>query len=188
MDFVPKVFEIGFNKCGTRSFCQFLNNHRMRAAHWEEGALAQSLLRAIHSGTKPFEEFRDFQVFSDIMLANERTWVEGRVFFRELDEWFPGSIFVAIKRDRESWITSRKNHANGKLLRNYCKFFEVDESVALNDWRVAWDSHWRQLDEYFRGGYTSSSFVVIDLDRPESSGLSEVIGVELDWGKFPRIR
>ena len=36
----PKIFQIGFNKCGTRSITQLFHDSNVRSIHWDEGRLA----------------------------------------------------------------------------------------------------------------------------------------------------
>jgi len=40
-----KIFQIGFNKCGTTSIHQFLLNNGIRSVHWEGGKIADEIIK-----------------------------------------------------------------------------------------------------------------------------------------------
>mgnify|MGYP000347795657 CR=1 FL=1 len=96
----PKVFCIGFQKTGTTSLHAALETLGYRtAAVAGRGWSADRL--AAEGASLCVETARDFDAVQDM------PWP---LFFRELDEAFPGSKFVLTVRDPEKWFASIEGH------------------------------------------------------------------------------
>ncbi|MDZ7628842.1 MAG: sulfotransferase [Parvularculaceae bacterium] len=96
----PKVFCIGFQKTGTTSLYAALEQLGYKTAavvgrDWRAERLAAEGAGAC------IDTARDFDA------AQDMPWP---IFFRELDEAFPGSKFILTVRDPESWFASIEGH------------------------------------------------------------------------------
>jgi len=118
----PKIFFIGFHKCGTTSFHAFMDSHGYDCVHDTWTACQQLGLgknswsydggRFSGDGRRQdvadvierhhLSQFKSFirahQVFSD------NPWP---ILFRLVDRSFPGSKFVFATRDTDAWIQSQ---------------------------------------------------------------------------------
>lgn len=97
-----KVFCIGFHKTGTTSLGVVLRRlcYRVQGAYKTRdrdfvAKLAHGDLEELFSVAERADAFRD------------SPWP---IFYRELDERFPGSRFILTLRDPDSWIKSAVNH------------------------------------------------------------------------------
>ena len=67
-----KIFQIGFNRCGTNSIFQFFGSHcldRLRCLHWEQGDLALTMLLNMKEGRPPLKgKYEDFDVYTDMQV------------------------------------------------------------------------------------------------------------------------
>ena len=45
-----KIFQIGFNKCGTKTLHHYFSRNGIRSVHWDEGRLAQRMFANLASG------------------------------------------------------------------------------------------------------------------------------------------
>lgn len=88
-----KVFCIGFNKTGTTSLHQYFCASELSSLHnpqWPHWSFDAAL--------KPM--FRRWTCYSDGQQSN----------FRNLEEWFPGSLFILNTRAVRPWLRSRIKH------------------------------------------------------------------------------
>ena len=104
----PKVFCIGFQKTGTTSLADFLGSLGYEIAGYEP-------FRDLSHRTVNKTQLADraLQVIQDYDGAQDTPWY---VLYRELDEALPGSKFIHVVRDTDSWIKSVvgdfSNHSN----------------------------------------------------------------------------
>jgi len=96
--FRTRVFCIGWSKTGTTSLTQALRMLGLFSWHW-----APWVIGFDHIGSHP-SEFRidlsaveDYTAMSDLPVC---------ALYRELDQAFPGSLFILATRPLESWIAS----------------------------------------------------------------------------------
>jgi hypothetical protein len=92
-----KVFGIGLSRTGTKSLDRALSVLGYRSDHFsthllrlEDGALSLDM-----------HKVEAYDALTDITAA---------LFFRELDEAFPGSKFVLTVRDSDGWLRSCRQH------------------------------------------------------------------------------
>ena len=60
----PRLFQIGFNRCGTKSLARFFEANGLCAAHWERGTLAASIELARREGELLLTHVDRFDVFN----------------------------------------------------------------------------------------------------------------------------
>lgn len=165
-----RIFFIGFNKCGSRSFAQLCQRAGFNAYHggnFDPLSLLIPINMAL--GRKCLEGFEHYQAFSDSMNLSKS--------FRELDRDYPsGSKFVLNTRNVTNWLVSRLNHGNGVYV-EYMNFLnnrnlEWHEWVEL--WREEFLEHERQVMEYFRG--RDDVFLRYDIETDKLSKFKEFIG------------
>jgi hypothetical protein len=96
----PKVFCIGFQKTGTTSLYAALERLGYKTAAVVGRDWSADRLRGEGAGAC-IDAARDHDA------AQDMPWP---IFFRELDEAFPGSKFILTVRDPESWFASIEGH------------------------------------------------------------------------------
>jgi Sulfotransferase domain len=163
-----KVFQIGFNKCGTRTIHQFFRAQGFRGVHWDEGHLAQALFRNLSNGYDLLRGYEEFDVFTDMECVTREYALEGFKLFPFLARDYPDALYILNTRDREDWIKSRFHHGNGHYLKKWKRILDIEDDAALADvWRVDWDRHHARAQEFFAG--KPYRFVKFDIakDSPE---------------------
>lgn len=95
----PKVFGIGFHKTGTTSLGVIFNRLGYRVAGFDE------FRDFSNRKDLSFEEVekRALEIAKTIDAVKDSPWP---IFYKSLDEAFPGSKFIHITRDPEHWIKS----------------------------------------------------------------------------------
>lgn len=170
----PRIFQIGFNRCGTTTIHRFFEDNGLRSIHWARGSIAAGI-EAARIEEKPLLHYVDgYQVYCDMEFMREdhagkyiskrpfiklyenakKTRIEKPIYafeyFRELDQQYPGSRFILNTRDIERWIRSRMEFLHSDY--NFCPHGDDvhDSHLELeNCWRAHWHTHLRSVKEYF---------------------------------------
>lgn len=146
-----RIFQIGFNKCGTRSLYRFLQRSGVQAAHFNRGLLAWSIQDNIAHGRKPLHGRIDQWVaYTDIQQVTREVAIEGVRYFRQLYDYYPNSYFILNTRDKAAWIKSRLAHGAGFYARRYARALGVEtEEEVVAAWSADWDRHHAEVLEFF---------------------------------------
>ena len=170
-----RVFQIGFNRCGTSSFAYFFRKNGFKTAHWRDGTVAAAIELARREGVPLLTHTDKFDVYTDMELVeieaiSRQRWPK-KIFRRLLDrigdgealkpiyaykyyalfdEQYPNSKFILNTRDVERWIASRFRFSKQRY--RHCPhgahYHASDEELA-DCWRAEWHSHLAAVREYF---------------------------------------
>ena len=180
-----KIFQVGFNKCATRTISHFLKLNGLQVADWMRGELAISIRNAVRDGAKPLAEWPEVNVFSDMERVNAVDLIEGYRYFRELDAAYPQAKFILNTRHMESWIKSRHKHGDGAYTDAYRRFLGLaDINEVFDRWRHDWLAHHLAVLEYFSGD-RRSRLLILNIDAPDFAEMERFIGMPLDTSKWP---
>jgi hypothetical protein len=176
-----RIFCIGFNKTGTVSLYTAINNLGFQGIHgmWDNHTKVFKALKEDKNLLHYFPE--KITHFSDLDIIKDN--------FKLLDEQYPNSKFILNTRNKDSWLTSRRNHYkdylknknNGKY-HNGWRWIKESES----DWSEEWDKHHEEVKEYFK--YRPNDFLIIDI--PSGDGYDKLcpfLGKEIIGKSFPRL-
>lgn len=147
-----RIFQIGYNKCGTRSLYRFLQRSGIPSAHFQRGLLAVSVRDNLAAGKKPLAgRIDDYVAFTDMQQVTREHAIEAVHYFRELHAYYPNSYFILNTRDKEGWIRSRLNHGAGTYSRRYGRALGLgdDEEAVVERWSQDWDRHHAEVQAFF---------------------------------------
>lgn len=180
LDLKLRIFQIGFNKCATRSISHFFKRHGLETCDWAHGDLAVSIRDAVADGRKPLAEWPTVNVFSDMERINSRDPIEAYKYFRELDAAYPEAKFILNTRNTEAWIKSRHAHGDGAYTDAYRRFLGLPDVEAVFDyWRRDWLQHHLDVLDYFTDQRRARLFIW-NIDSPDFSALEQFVGLALD--------
>jgi len=179
-----KIFQIGFNKCGTKTIHHYLHANGVRSIHWDEGRLALRIFKNLANGDKLLAGYEDFDAFTDMEFLNSSgsCFLEAYKLFPYLAEQYPDAAFILNTRDPDAWIRSRLNHkdyATGQMA-----WFEVESEADLIDtWRVEWEQHHQRVIEFF--SRTSYRFFVCKIEADLPGRLNDALPeLQLDKKRY----
>ncbi|UWQ23183.1 sulfotransferase family protein [Jannaschia sp. W003] len=140
---MTKVFGIGFQKTGTTTLGRMLNRLGYRTAGYHQFRdmakktdLEWSELRA-----------RALALASEYDAAKDTPWP---LLYRELDEAFPGSKFIHVVRDRDSWIRSVVRDFGRSHNALHSVIYGVPHPEGHEDiWLARYDRHNADVEAYF---------------------------------------
>lgn len=206
----PRIFQIGFNRCGTKSLYAYFKANGLRAIHWKKGKLAYGMELARREGVPLLSYTGDYDVYTDmervdlpvelarptrpLLLRRLEAHLgeaerEGPLYafeyFRELDEQYPESRFILNLRKREDWARSRRRFRDGGYLDCPCGHRRHDDEQELFEcWYRHWDRHIAAVKEYFEG--RPEQLLVFDIDRHGVDEVNEFFSdLELDASLWP---
>jgi predicted GNAT superfamily acetyltransferase len=140
------VAVVGFQKTGTTSLQVALEylGYRVAVPSWPA-------IKAARSGD--LDTLR--AIAADHEAVQDTPWF---MFFRELDEWFPGTKFVLTVRDEDAWMRSRRVHFDDhpELAQRYApiqRFVFGDHpppSVDEGPYRARYRAHNEAVIEHFK--------------------------------------
>ena len=109
----PVVFQIGFNRCGTKFISELFRSNGYEARHWGMGGLAEDVFYAKATGQRPLKAWPKARLFSDMESVHrfDRPMLEAFREFRYLEKAFPQALFLLNERDPEEWAASRASHS-----------------------------------------------------------------------------
>ncbi len=168
---LPKIFQVGFNKCGTRTLADFFRRSGYRSAHWKGGKLADDIMSAKAEGRRPLEQWSGTVLFTDLEKVTSTDMVEAYREFAFLDESYPDAYFLLNTRRVDDWLTSRMRHWNGTYFRDYMKHYGTRDPIAvLQRWKDDWVSHIDAVRGYFAD--RPGKLIEFDLDTDDAETLA----------------
>ncbi len=154
---LPKVVQIGFNKCATRSLTELFAGSGHKAAHHKfrkpfrsSQNIAQLVLANKTAGRRMFAGFEDYDFYADMVWQSDAESYEAFKDFDLIYRDYPDTFFLLNHRDRENWINSRMKHGHGDFVTRVMAEhgFETREECA-EFWRRDWDEHLSRARSFF---------------------------------------
>lgn len=195
---LPRVVQIGFNKCGTRSFQRLFEaaghrvvQHRIRVPLRRSRNAAYVIRENLRAGRKVFAGLEDYVLYAGLIHQTETESFEAIRHFREMLRDYPDTILLLNLRDREDWIRSRLRHGRGELLRRVMRQRGVSTAGEVADlWRREWDEHVADVRSAMAG--RPEQLVEFNLDTDRVQDLIERLpgyGLRAEhWGDVGRTR
>ncbi|MDB6024285.1 MAG: hypothetical protein JWM68_508 [Verrucomicrobiales bacterium] len=161
-----KVFQIGFNRCGTLSLHTLFETNNYASIHWENGRLAQRIQENFDSRQPLLTGYEKFVFYCDMERLTSARWISIYItHFKELDRQYPGSRFILNTRNVEHWIASRLSHVD--YAKRFCQCIEGDQNELVQLWRRHWQQHHANVLKHFAG--RPNSLLVFDIDTDSIS-------------------
>lgn len=167
MEKINKIFQIGFNKCGTVSIYNFFENNGLKSIHWGMGMLAFTIKRNDEIGYPLLNGYEHYDCFTDMEDVHKNIFIH-LTHFKELDKQYPNSKFILNIRPVDKWINSRIHHPN--YLNCHKKITGLDEDGVIEHWKKQWEDHIESVKEYFKD--RPNDLLVFDIES-ESHKLVE---------------
>lgn len=175
-----KIFDIGFNKCGTRTFHHMMIKAGYSCKHWDEGRIALDIKNAFDKKKLPLTQYEGIECFSDMANEIPGSFVLGYKYFQFLVESFPNSLFILTNRNVDDWITSRMNH--GSLKKRYLKEFNLESFEDVERfWREDWANHRKNIRDYFESNKIANRLFHLNIENPDLDGLSKFLNQKITY-------
>jgi hypothetical protein len=179
-----RVFQIGFNKCGTRTLFRYLQENGFRGVHWNKGRLAKAIFRNLSNGNDLLRGYENYDVLTDMEFVTKDFALEAYKLFPLLADAHPDAVFILNTREREDWIKSRFAHRHGNYSKKWKLALKIKDDAMLADfWRRDWDNHHARVEKYFSD--KAARFVKFDIAKDSPEVLSRLFpGREMDVSAY----
>ena len=176
-----RIFQIGFNKCGTSSLYQFFVRNGIPSVHWQDGFLAARIHARMSAGQDPILDYPETTVFTDMVHLTHQILVEPYRAFDTLYRWHPDAYYVLNTRNCTDWIESRVRH--GLVPRYQSVFGLPDEAAVRRHWMREWYEHHARVLGFFAS--RPGRLLVYDLDRDQPEKLAGFLAA--NWHLDPAL-
>jgi hypothetical protein len=195
---LPRVVQIGFNKCGTRSLEQLFQGaghrvvkYKLRRPFRRSRNAGLVMRENLEAGRKIFAGMEDFTFYGDLIYQTKNDSFEPIRCFRQIMRDYPDTILLLNVRRREDWIRSRLRHGHGEFVHRVMRQRGVSSVDEIADsWRSEWDTHLAEVRAFMAD--RPAQLVEFDLDTDSVEGLVERLrDYQLraeDWGDVGRTR
>lgn len=163
-----KIFQIGFNKCGTQSLCDFFSQNGYKSVHWGDGYW-DSIFKKNQSENKLLcNGMEDIVFWTDIRFVQRQ--------FQVFAEQYPTSKFIYNIRPLDNWLDSRdrqyKKHPQAFLK---AFGFVTDNGLDKIDyWKSEWLYHKQLVEEYFIGE-KSKRLLIFDVESDNTQKIIDFL-------------
>jgi hypothetical protein len=177
-----KVFQIGFNRCGTTSLYELFKGSGYKSVHYGKGWLARkmkdNIIKKIDSTAYPethkvLDGVDQFTFYSDMESVYDFKPVFAYVFFKELYYDYPNAKFILNYRPFYDWVNSRLNFSDkykARFLKNTGILDIAPKETLSAEDRTFWDSKINEnLFDNWQHHYNSHIANVLDFfkDKPD---------------------
>ena len=172
---VKKVFQVGFNKCGTTSLADYLkrsgyhhfDHHSEREGN---GALIIDQNRILK--TPLFQGLEHYDSFTDLEYVSAKSIVEAYKYIKQIYTEYPDAKYILNIRNKDAWIKSRLNHGKGSYLEAYMNYFSMNREEVIAKWETDWDEH---IDNVM-STIPESKLLIINIENIDYDALSTFTG------------
>jgi len=172
----PKIFVIGFNRCGTTSLHMLFRKNGITALHYhgpEKSFIVPAQLSLNLSLGRPLiSGLNRWTAFSDLGMASQRLVFEGARLFRQLHAEHPDAYFILNTRPVGKWIKSRLAHMQGRYVRNFAEAMGQPESKMPQIWRKQQAAHHGEVRDYFAG---HDRFLEFDIEADDPRAVQTLL-------------
>ena len=180
-----RVFQIGFNRCGTTTLYHFFRRNGIEAIHNDNGQIARNFVRRKAADQDPFLDYPDIIFFSDMGTSFGGVVIETFREFRYIYRFYPDAYFILNVRDMQRWLLSRLNDANLLERHKAVRGFRTTEEALLR-WTVDWNTHLKDVKAFFAD--KPSQLLVFDIERDDADKIVEFLKPDfvLDGSHYAR--
>jgi len=178
-----KIFCLGLNKTGTKSLHTALEILVLKSSHFtvKEGNMKQIVAENHKKGLPLMTSIEDYDVYIDW-----NTYKTG-LLFKQLEEQYPGSLFILNTRDLNSWISSRKKHIQRNLEKHPEKRLLVNQpgwyKVDVDKWVAQRRDLHKKVLKHFGN---RDDFIIVDVCSGEGwKKICKFLQVDIPEINFP---
>jgi hypothetical protein len=173
----PKLFFIGFNKCGTKTLHHFFRRNGYLCIHsrswWAKhthGLTAAQMMKDNQLANRPIlAGLSRYEVFSDLNFVTDSEIIEANSYFREMHQDHPDAYFVFNDRPVKNWIRSRLSHEGGKhgsFVKKFENALKLSRDEVIAFWEKDYERHKKDVVEYFQN-HPRFMIYNIETDKPD---------------------
>ena len=200
MPTLPRIFLIGFNKCGTTSFHDYFKANKITSVHWRANTLALALQRNQTAGQPLLKGIDQWTAYTDMICIPGSPWgssnstnaplIEGCRWFKALHHDYTDALFILNTRDPFQWLQSRLNHDKGQFAAAYLEALALEgvrnRRQLKRRWLHDWYQHHAEVMAYFQT-HAAKQLLVFHISESSERQLNRFLTpyFDIEAGHFP---
>lgn len=171
-----RIFQIGFNKCGTASIHRYFLSNKINSVHWDSNKLAARIFDNHKKGKNLLLGLDDYDAFTDMeLITDQEMRYVAPELFKELYYQNPNSLFIFNDRDLDKWIESRNNHVGGNYVKKAQKILGLNNIYEVNEsWKRDYYEHKKAVLDFFEG---KDNFLYYKIDEHSNKMLGSFLKI-----------
>jgi hypothetical protein len=168
-----KIFQIGFNKCGSVSLYQLFNlfvTPKIKCIHWDKGNLAKTIRLNILNNQNPLNSYEEYTYFGDLYYKLYKNNKPYRMIKPELniihilDQYYPNSKYILNTRNMDTWIKSKSRWNPSGEINFYLEAYKLNSLYELQlFWQKEWEIYYNNVINYFKG--STNRLLIYDIEK-----------------------
>ena len=181
----PRIFQVGFRKCGTTALAAFLDRCGIPCIHHDGCRLAIRMRENLARGARPLDGYEHYRAFANMDLVEADDVFDGFREHRALDAAY-GGRFILNTRPFAHWLASAtaqdraRGVWEGQALR---RFGTADPDRVAAGWRALWDDQHRAV----RADIAPERLLVFDIESDPPERLCDFVGVPRGHARYWRL-
>lgn len=180
-----KIFQIGYNKCGTQLLHQMLMQLGYDSIFYDNGKLARTMLTNFVNGDpllKGYEKYDAYVCMEDVCT----NLYAHRLFYKLLDEQYPGSKFILNVRNVDNWVQSRIRQSGYLVAYMWATGIMMAPEV-IEKWKKSWHTHTDEVHKYF-GDRLNKDLLVFNSEKDDPQKIFEfLMDIKKVWDQYLEI-
>lgn len=178
-----KIFQIGFNKCGTTSLFHFFKKNGIPSVHHSFNGIriSKRIYDNLSKGLPLLDSIDDFVFYSDMEWGQQ---LYAYKLFRELDNQYPKSKFILNIRNIDNWLKSRLDHQ--RYMAKDMKRLNLTMDEVLSYWAEDFISHNQSVKDYFKD--KPKKLLIFDIEKDDPRNISTFLSdhFTFQYNDFPK--
>lgn len=158
-----KIFQIGFNKCGTRYLSKIFADLGYKGIYHDHGQLARKMFHNFLNCNRLLDGYDDYEYYGGMENVYMNLYAH-MLFFKYLDTQYPGSKFILNTRNMERWI-ERRLEQPGFIMEYLWSSGISCTQVALMKWKELWKRLHKEALQYFGDERLGKDLIVFDVEK-----------------------
>lgn len=167
-----KIFQIGYNKCGTGILHQTLLQLGYESIFYDNGKLARTMLTNFVNEEpllKGYEKYDAYVCMEDVCT----NLYAHRLFYKILDEQYPGSKFILNVRNVDNWVQNRVRQPGYLVAYMWATGIMMAPEV-IEKWKRSWHKHIEDVHKYF-GDRVNKDLLVYNVEKDDPQKIFEFL-------------
>jgi hypothetical protein len=166
-----KIFQIGFNKCGTTSLYKRFTDLGLRAVHHGGGEIALRMHQNRISGRFILDGVDEYDAYTDLIYLTEDTHIEAFKYYTDFLEQVPDARFIYNIRNKDRWLRSCLDHDDFAARMKRCYGYTTDDEVVRH-WSNEWDRHYHAVTSTI----PPERLLVFNIEKDDARRIDRFVG------------
>lgn len=151
-----KIFQIGMDQASARDLCAFLGKSGVSYVFYDDGKLADDLIRAQKASSIPLVKYDNYQFIGGFSKDGYDCFLDFDYLFKS----FPEAVYILNTQPLDEWLRARLELNDGAYLAEWKTRLQTqDTQKVIARWKEDWDSHVRHIRAISsQGGMTLIEF------------------------------